>query len=133
MHVIKIKKTVNAQRDETPDISVENPNVGKTTAAHRLQKIPLYERNTMSKEKHRGNDLLSSSLSPHAAVTTRRQQPLSLSLCLSHALYNYSYNNATTPIPRNCALSHIYTHMIFRHIYISVLPIGRYRSGLVLR
>ena len=81
MHVIKIKKTVNAQRDETPDISVENPNVGKTTAAHRLQKIPLYVRDTMSR-KHRGNDLLSSS-SPHAAVVTLWRHNLSLTLSLS--------------------------------------------------
>ena len=58
--------------------------VGKTTTAHMLQDT-LYERNTVSKKNHRGNDLLSSSLSPHAAVTTRRQRLLSLSLTLCTA------------------------------------------------
>ena len=71
----------NAQRVETPDINVENPNVGKTTTAHRLQKIALYERNTMSR-KHRGNDLLSSSLATHGGYN----EEATTSLSLSHAL-----------------------------------------------
>ena len=42
------KTKANAQRYETPDISVEKTQMWeKTTAAHRLQKIPLYERNTL--------------------------------------------------------------------------------------
>ena len=124
-------------RVETQDVNVENPNVGKTTAAHRLQNT-LWERSTTTRI-HRGNDLLSSS-SPHAAVTVEATTSVSVSLSLSlsvHLLYNCStttdYNNNTTTTFINtmkvCALSHIYTYMTFRHIYICVLlnrskPIG---------
>ena len=77
MHEIDTGKK-NRNNVETEDVTWKTHNVGKTTAAHRLQKIPLYERNTLSR-KRRGNDLSSSS-SPHAAaVTQRRQRPLSLS------------------------------------------------------
>ena len=122
----RIQETMQMyKRDETLDINVENPNVGKTTAAHRLQKIALYERNTTSR-KHRGNDLLSSSLSPHAAVTTRRQRPLSL----SHALYkNFSiiqqhFNNYKDMCPKSYL--YIYDFSAYLHLGPSnrSVPIG---------
>ena len=69
------------KRVETPDISVEKPNVGKATATHMLQKITLYERNTMSR-KHRGNDLLSSSLATRGGYN----EEATTSLSLSHSL-----------------------------------------------
>ena len=53
---------------------------------------------------------------------------LSVSLTRSIQLLQSNIDNSS----KLCALSHIYTYMAFRHIYISVLPIGRYRSGPVL-
>ena len=74
---------------------MENPNVGKTTAAHRLQKIALCERNTMS-TNHRGNDLLSSFLGTRGGYN--EEATTSVSVSLSPTLYNltfqqYNYNN----------------------------------------
>ena len=101
---------------------MENPQCAKTTVAYRLQKIPLRERNTLSR-KRRGNDLSSSS-SPHAAaVTMRRQRPLSLytfthsihihnsTTTIQHKSYLYSYHFQTiyTYSPRG--LSGTYSHM----------------------
>ena len=61
---------------------------------------------------------------------------LSLSLCLSLTLcttfLQSNIDNNLHISMKICALSHIYTYMTFRHIYISVLPIGRNRSGPVL-
>ena len=45
------------EREGTQNVNVENPNVGKTTAAHRLQNITMSENTEMGKQ--RGNDLLS--------------------------------------------------------------------------
>ena len=74
-----------------------------------------------------------SSSSPHAAAVTRwRQLPLSLSPSLCTRAIQPLYKYVTTTITF-CALSHIYTYMTFRHIYICVLPIGRNRSEPVLR
>ena len=64
-------------------------------------------------------------------ATTSLSLSLSFSVYLSHALYNFYKVILTTP-QKTGALSHIYTYMTFRHIYISVLPIGRNRSGPVL-
>ena len=58
----------------------------------------------------------------------------SLSLCVTRSVqlfYNIQQPYALQL--KICALSHIYTHMTLRHIYICVLPIGRNRSGPVLR
>ena len=55
---------------------------------------------------------------------------LSLSLSVTHSVQIF-YNNYQH-VHKICALSHIYTYMTFRHIYICVLPIGRNRSGPVL-
>ena len=60
-------------------------------------------------------------------ATTSLSLSLSLSLYLLHTLYNFS--TTTINIYKVCALSHIYTYMTFRHIYICVLlnrsePIG---------
>ena len=111
---------------------MENPQCGKNHgSAQATEKIPLYERNTLSR-KRRGNDLSSSS-SPHAAaVTQSRQRPLSLSLSLSLSLTLsvhlalHLFNNHTYKI---CALCHIYTHMTVRHIYNSVHPISSVPIG----
>ena len=55
---------------------------------------------------------------------------LSPSLCTCAIQPLYKYVTTTTTF---YALSHIYTYMTFRHIYICVLPIGRNRSEPVLR
>ena len=57
---------------------------------------------------------------------------LSLSVSISHTLCTTNFTTTTTTLSKICALSHIYRYMTFRHIYISVLPIGRKRSGPVL-
>ena len=91
-----------------------------------------YMRGIHSRGNEEANDLSSSSLPHAAAVTMRRQQPLSLSLrhALSrsvHLTLQLFYNISN--YIKNCALSHIYTHMTFRHIYISVHPIGSVPIG----
>ena len=110
---------------------MENPNVGKNHGSpqaaendtigeeyrieetQRQRPLVLFLRHT--RRLQRGGNYLSLSLSLTLCTTNSIQQPLS---------------STTTKV---CALSHIYTYMTFRHIYICVLPIGRNRSGSVLR
>ena len=64
---------------------------------------------------------MSSSLSPHAAVTTRRQRPLSLSLSRSvHLLYN----NATTTLIFLCPKSYLYIYDF--SAYLHICPSNRF-------
>ena len=125
----------------TQYVNVENPNVGKTTAAHRLQKITMRER--LQRWKHRGNDLL------HPFLATRGDYNGGNDLCLSHshALSIHSYMHTIQLMMfnnSNCfALSHIDRHMnfgLFTHmaprgsltdIYICVpfQSVGRITTG----
>ena len=105
----------------------------KTTATHRLQKITLYKRNTMSR-KHRGNNLLSSSLATRGGyneeATTSLSLSFSLSLCVSLA-----HSVQLTLQPRifqsMCPKSYLYTYD-FRAIYINIHSDWSDRSGPVL-
>ena len=126
MHEIDTQK--NKNNVETQNVTWKTHNVGKTTAAHMLQKIPLYERNILSR-KCRGNNP-SSSFSPHAAaVTQRRQRPLSISLTRSTTLSAHLTLQLFNNTSKTCALSRIYTYTTFRRIYIPVLPIGSVPIG----
>ena len=117
----------NAQRYETPDISVENPNVGKTTATQRLQKITLYVRDTTSRE-HRGNDLLSSSSLHAAAVTLWRQRPLSRSLSLSLTLCTTTFTIMQQHYLTLCPKSYLYIYDFSTYLHLCPsnrsVPIG---------
>ena len=90
MHEIRIQniEQKKVQRDETPDISVENPNVGKTTAAHRLQKIALYVRDTIAQKTQRQQPLVFFLATRSGGYTVEATTSLSHTLSLSHALYN---------------------------------------------
>ena len=68
--------------------------------------------------KHRGNDLLSSSFATRGGYNEEATTSLSLTLCTTISIKQQQPSN----IMKVCALSHIYTHMTFRHIYICVLP-----------
>ena len=73
--------------------------------------------------EHKGNDLLHPLSSPHVAVTTRRQLPLSLSLTLCTTTL-YQISTTSQPL-KVCALSHIYTYMTFGLFTQMSTPIGR--------
>ena len=81
------KTKPKAQRDETPDISVENPNVGKTMAAHRLQEnITIREEYTVE-ETQRQRPLVLFLATRGGGYTEEATTSLTLSLTLSHTLY----------------------------------------------
>ena len=89
---------------------MENPNVGKTTSAHRLQDVTMRGLQNGAQRQR--------SLAPflrQRAVTTEATTSFTLSLSL--ALYTvtlYTHNTITTLQPHvKVALSHIYTNMNF--------------------
>ena len=77
----------NTQRVETQDINVENPNVGKTTAAHRLQ-----EYNVEETQRQRPLVLLFTTRGGGYKMEATTSLSLSLSLSLLHALLHALYN-----------------------------------------
>ena len=80
------KQKMNKER--TQYVNVENPTiVGKTMAAHRLQKI------TMRGIQQEGNSEATTSLTPSLATRRLqwRQQPLSLSLSLFVTIHSYTH------------------------------------------
>ena len=86
MHKIN---TENRNNVETQNVTWKTHNGGKNHDSPQAVKCTMRKVYNVE-EEHRGNDLLSSSPSPHAAVTTRRQQPLALSLSLSHSVQKTS-------------------------------------------
>ena len=80
---LKYRKTVSKVKKQ--DITWKAHKGGKNHDSPQAVNSTTMERNTQSR-KRRGNDLSSSS-SPHsAAVTQRRQRPLSFSLSLSRSV-----------------------------------------------
>ena len=99
----------------------DSPQTAEYTMMRRLQRW-----------EHKGNDLLHPLSSPHAAVTTRRQLPLSLSLSLSHALYNCTLQNINNLLYKSvCPKSYLYIYD-FRTIYTNVHTNRSDRSEPVL-
>ena len=128
----------------TQNVNVENPNMGKTTGAHRLQDI------TMRGIQRWGTE---TTISCYLFFANRRlqqrQRPLSLSLSRCTQLRSLTnIRNTTLQHSIKFALSHIYTNMTFglfthiapggslEHIHICVpssrsgrLPPGLQSSG----
>ena len=122
-------------------MNVENPNMGKTTAAHGLQNITM-----RGLQRWGTKTMISCSL---ASLTGgyNRGNDLFLSLTLSNSTQLHSVTNIHnfTTTYHSFALSHIYTHMTFglfthiapggslEHIHICVpssrLPLGLQSSG----
>ena len=84
----------------------------------------------MSKKTQRQQPLVFFFTTRGGGYTVEATTSLSLSLSLTRSVQLLQSN--IDNYNKLCTLSHIYTYMAFRHIYISVLPIGRYRSGPVL-
>ena len=95
---------------------VENPNVGKTTAVHRLQTITMIV-NVCTTVKLRGNDL-ELTIFATGGGNTQRQRPLTLSLSIALftlaptrvAIHNEQHYCSSN---KQFALGHIYTNMTF--------------------
>ena len=108
------------EREGTQNVNVENPIVGKTTAAHRLQKITMREE-LRDMEAQRQRPLFP--LLRHTAVTIEETTSFSLSLSL-YTVTLYSHNTTSTTmfnLHNRVALSHIYTHMTFR-LFTHIAP-----------
>ena len=138
-------------RENTHDVNVENPNVGKTTAAHRLEKITMREEYNDGESTEATTSCTPSS--PHGGyneATTSSSLSLSHTHTHTHSRYTVTHytTNTTTINTLVFDLSHIYTHMTFglfthmaprgsqEHIYICVpsnrsggLPPGLRSSG----
>ena len=141
IHRKREMKRDTKERKNTQEVNVENPKLGeKTTAAHRLQTITMWECTTVSSLRQRPRAHKSS---PQVAVTIEATTSFSLSLSLctvthSHFLHQQEKSQRPTHSKR-LALSHIYTNMTFRlftniatmgsqkHIYEYVSSSGSYR------
>ena len=92
----------------------------KTTAAHKLQKIPMREDY---------NDGSTEATTSCTSILPRGGYNGGNDLSLSHSLYTVmlcTHNNATTT-PNVFAPSHIYTHMTFR-LFTHMAPRGLTRT-----
>ena len=112
---------------EAQGVTWKTHNCGKNHDSPQAVKNTTIERNTQTR-KRRGNDLSSSSLSHAAAVTTRRQQPLSLShsvmLCTLFLLQ--LFNNSNNNLMKNCALSRIILYLYDFSAYLHLCPSDRF-------
>ena len=118
---------------ETQDITWKTHNDGENHDSPRAAEYTIREEYNDEENTQRQRPLVFFFTTRGGGYKMEAATSLSLSHthALLHALYNYLYKYVTTT-HHICALSHIYTYMTFRHIYICVLPIGRNRSGPIL-
>ena len=127
----KIKRMSNTR------CNVENPQSGKNHDSPRAVKYTIEREEYNDTENTEATTSCFLLLRPHtAAVTRRRQRPLSHTLSLSRSLSlllcTRSYNNNTTTLQNECPKSYLYLYDFSAYLHFC-LPIGRYRSGPVLR
>ena len=92
------RKYTRTPRENAQDVSVENPNVGKTTAVHRLQTITMMKYTTMM--KLRGNDLELTTFATGGG-NTMEEATTSLSHSLSLTRLLSLFTLATTRVAEN--------------------------------
>ena len=114
---------------ETQDIMWKTHNGGKNHDSPQAVNNHYMRGNTMAHKTQRQQPLVFFFATCGGGYTVEATTSLSLSLRICTRSF---YNNTTTTTCKICALSRIYTYTTFRHIYVSVLQIGRNRSGPVL-
>ena len=108
----------------THNVNVENPNVGKTTVVHRLQKITRRDEYNDGESTEATTSCTPSS--PHGGYNGGNDLSLCLSLTLSIHSYTH-YAHTTTKVFNNnklfCPKSYLCTHMTFG-LFTHMAPMG---------